>query len=227
MEGVLEDPPSALWTSIDHCRAMELILSTLQVIAVALYLDPVNSDFFQKHDLFEKIAEDLGLLGCFSAPKSQQIPVSLHKTRSFAEFSSAVCSSEYFPTWLKSCITILTFFDHMAKGNCIHFKNNLVETNVSINELSMCIQEAKENETNETEDGCEKTDNNKIASSLWPESKNKYVLISIIYNEAKALMMFLVLYFLGLFKCHSKFALTPMLPLLCTVLGSMVMAKPG
>lgn len=174
MEGALEDPPSGLWASFDHCHATELILCTLQVIAAALYLDPVNCDFFQKHGLFGKMAEDLGLLGCFSAPKSQQTPVSLNKTRSFAEFSNAaVCSSESFPTWLKSCITILTFFDHMAKGNSVHFKSSLMETNLGINELSESTEETKENQQDETEDSWEKVDNNKTTSSLWPESKHK------------------------------------------------------
>ncbi|KAJ6661706.1 hypothetical protein lerEdw1_013228 [Lerista edwardsae] len=174
MEGILQDPPSGSWASFDHCRAMELILCMLQVIATALHLDPVNSDFFQKQALFGKMAEDLGLLGCFSAQKSQQTPVQLNKTRSFAEFSkAAVCSSEDFPTWLKSCIMILTFFDHMAKGTSVQFQSSLMDTNTGVNGLSVFIQKTKENQQDETEDGCEKVDNNKTASGLWPESKNK------------------------------------------------------
>lgn len=174
MEGVLQDPPLGSWASFGHGQAMDLILCILQVIATAFHLDPVNSDFFQKHGLFGKMAEDLGLLGCFSAQKSRQTPAQLNKTRSFAEFSkAAVCSSEDVPTWLKSCLVILTFFDHMAKGTSAHFQSSLMETNTGVNELAVFIQETKENQQDETEDGCEKVDNNQTASSLWPESKSK------------------------------------------------------
>ncbi|XP_053164921.1 WD repeat- and FYVE domain-containing protein 4-like [Hemicordylus capensis] len=89
MEGALQDPPSGLWASFDYCHTMELILCLLQAIAAALYLDPVNSYYFQKNGLFEKMAEDLGLLGCFSAQNGGQTPVRVNKTRSFAEFSTA------------------------------------------------------------------------------------------------------------------------------------------
>ncbi|XP_061490749.1 WD repeat- and FYVE domain-containing protein 4 isoform X1 [Rhineura floridana] len=150
MEGALQDSPSGLWALFDHSHIMELILHILQVIAIAIYLDPVNSDFFQKNGLFEKMAEDLGLLGCFSAQKWGQTPVQFNMTRSFAEFSHAVvCSSEVFPPCLKNCILIFSFLDNMAKKNPFYIKNCLAEVKLGVEKLT---QEAKENQQEESEE---------------------------------------------------------------------------
>ncbi|NWR86890.1 WDFY4 protein, partial [Furnarius figulus] len=117
VEGALQDPPSGLWTAFGQNCILELVFYTLQVITAALHLDPVNSGFFQRSGLFEKMAEDLGSLGCFWTQGEWQIALSLEKKRTFAEFlDAAFCSSESFPMWLKNCIWILNFLDHMAKG---------------------------------------------------------------------------------------------------------------
>uniref|UniRef100_A0A8C3X7C1 DUF4704 domain-containing protein n=1 Tax=Cyanoderma ruficeps TaxID=181631 RepID=A0A8C3X7C1_9PASS len=117
MEGALQDPPSGQWAAVGQNRILELVFYTLQGITAALHLDPVNSNFFQRNGLFEKMAEDLGSLGCFWTEGKRQIPVSLEKKRTFAEFlDAAFCTSEPFPAWLKNCIWILNFLDHMVKG---------------------------------------------------------------------------------------------------------------
>uniref|UniRef100_A0A8C0AQ58 DUF4704 domain-containing protein n=1 Tax=Buteo japonicus TaxID=224669 RepID=A0A8C0AQ58_9AVES len=127
MEGALQDPPSGLWTAIGQNCILELVFYTLQGISAALHLDPVNSYFFQRNGLFEKMAEDLGSLGCFWTQGQWQIPVTLEKTRTFAEFlDAAFCSSEPFPMWLKNCIWILNFLDHMVKGT-LHLKSYFKE----------------------------------------------------------------------------------------------------
>uniref|UniRef100_A0A8B9TDS4 DUF4704 domain-containing protein n=1 Tax=Anas platyrhynchos TaxID=8839 RepID=A0A8B9TDS4_ANAPL len=127
MEGALQDPPSGLWAAVGQNRIMELVFYTLQGITAALHLDPVNSDFFQRNSLFEKMAEDLGSLGCFWTQREWQIPLSLEKKRTFAEFlDAAFCSSEPFPAWLKNCIWILNFLDHMVKGT-LHLESYFKE----------------------------------------------------------------------------------------------------
>uniref|UniRef100_A0A8C5RL42 WDFY family member 4 n=1 Tax=Laticauda laticaudata TaxID=8630 RepID=A0A8C5RL42_LATLA len=133
MEGALQDPPLGAWASFDHSHTLGLILRILQTVAAALHLDPANQNFFQKNGLFERMAEDLGLLGCFSAQRWGQIPWQINKPRSFVELSdTAVCSPELFPPGLKSCIRIFSFLDSMAKMNLFDFKSCLEETDPPI-----------------------------------------------------------------------------------------------
>lgn len=70
-------PFSLTWRSpgAPHCRCegsvpsqtLDLVLHSLCALSAALCLDPVNGDFFRRTGLFEKLAEDLCLLGCFGA----------------------------------------------------------------------------------------------------------------------------------------------------------------
>ncbi|XP_039224532.1 WD repeat- and FYVE domain-containing protein 4-like isoform X2 [Crotalus tigris] len=143
MEGALQDPPSGVWASFAHSHLLELVLRLLQTTAAALYSDPANADFFQKNALFERMAEDLGLLGCFSAQRWGQTPMQINKPRSFVELSNAaVCSPELFPARLKSCIRIFSFLDSMAKRNPFDFKSCLVETDPP----TLGIQDGTENQ---------------------------------------------------------------------------------
>ncbi|NXN29623.1 WDFY4 protein, partial [Nycticryphes semicollaris] len=142
MEGALQDPPSGLWAAVGQNSVLELVFYTLQGITAALHLDPVNSSFFQRNGLFEKMAEDLGSLGCFWTQGGGQISVSLEKTRTFGELlDAAFCSSEPFPVWLKNCIQILSFLDHMVKGT-LHLENYFKETKPEMGEAPREDQEA-------------------------------------------------------------------------------------
>ncbi|XP_051474966.1 WD repeat- and FYVE domain-containing protein 4 [Apus apus] len=141
MEGALQDSPSGLWSEIGQDCILELVFYTLQGITAALHLDPANSNFFQRNGLFEKMAEDLGSLGCFWTQGEWQIPLTLEKTRTFAEFlDAAFCSSEPFPMWLKNCIQILNFLDHMVKGT-LHLESYIKETKPEIREAPRDDQE--------------------------------------------------------------------------------------
>ncbi|NXK76165.1 WDFY4 protein, partial [Amazona guildingii] len=146
MEGALQDPPSGLWTSIGQTCILELVFYTLQGIAAALHLDPVNSSFFQRNGFFEKMAEDLGSLGCFWTQGQYQISLSLEKTRTFAEFlDAAFCSSDPFPMWLKNCIWILNFLDHMVKGT-LHLESYFKERKPEMGEASRDDQEGPQDQ---------------------------------------------------------------------------------
>ncbi|XP_032301308.1 WD repeat- and FYVE domain-containing protein 4 isoform X3 [Coturnix japonica] len=141
MEGALQDPPCGLWAAVGQNCILELVFRTLQGITAALHLDPVNSNFFQKNGLFEKMAEDLGSLGCFWTQREWHIPLSLEKTRTFAEFlDAAFYSSEPFPAWLKNCVWVLSFLDHMVKGT-LHLENYLNEIRSEMGEESRDDQE--------------------------------------------------------------------------------------
>ncbi|NWV47524.1 WDFY4 protein, partial [Daphoenositta chrysoptera] len=142
MEGALQDSPSGQWAEVGQNCVLELVFYTLQGITAALHLDPVNSNFFQRNGLFEKMAEDLGSLGCFWTQGGRQIPMSLEKKRTFAEFlDAAFCSSEPFPVWLKNSIWILNFLDRMVKGT-LHQESYFKERKPELGEESRDDQEA-------------------------------------------------------------------------------------
>ncbi|XP_060131096.1 WD repeat- and FYVE domain-containing protein 4 isoform X1 [Zootoca vivipara] len=171
MEGALQDPPSSLWAPFGPSHIMELVLHILQAIAAAIYSDAVNGDFFQKNGLFDKMAEELGSLGCFSEQKRGQIPVQLRATRLFAEFSNAAVSSpESFPTWLKSCVMILNFLDNMARRNPFELKSYLVDMKPGVDQVP---RDVKENKPEETEDNLEHVGENRAPADLQPEFKDR------------------------------------------------------
>nr|XP_033797067.1 WD repeat- and FYVE domain-containing protein 4 isoform X2 [Geotrypetes seraphini] len=144
MEGALCDPPSGIWLTVERNHILELILYTLKGISAALYLDPVNSHFFRNHELFAKMAEDLELLGCFSTPESSDTVVHLSKDRTFIDFIHLVSYPENpFPPCLKSCITLFSFLDCMAKGT-LHLDSCLKEINKSLWSRNQDVQCTKE-----------------------------------------------------------------------------------
>lgn len=171
MEGALQDLPSGVWASFGHSHILGLILRILQTMAAALYLDPANKGFFQKNGLFERMAEDLGMLGCFSAQRWGPIPMQINKPRSFVELSNtAVCSTELFPTRLKSCIRIFSFLDSMAKMNPFDLKSCLEETDLP----TLGIRDGTENQQEDSPGNLwDHRKSNEIAAVQLPEPQNR------------------------------------------------------
>ncbi|XP_071604885.1 WD repeat- and FYVE domain-containing protein 4 isoform X2 [Heliangelus exortis] len=192
MEGALQDPPSGLWSAVGQNCILELVFYILKGITAALHLDFVNSNFFQRNGLFEKMAEDLGSLGCFGTQGEWQIPLSLENTRTFEEFlDAAFCISEPFPMWLKNCIGILNFLDHMAKGT-LHQENYFKERRPEIRETSRDVQEGPQ--AQEEHFIAFQRPGNKLpisAYSLWgnPEDKWEMKDCSIVHPGAVCVMV--------------------------------------
>ncbi|NXU48406.1 WDFY4 protein, partial [Turnix velox] len=182
MEGALHDPPSGLWASVGQNCILELVFHTLQGITAALHLDPVNSNFFHKNGLFEKMAEDLGSLGCFWTQGEQQTFLSLEKTRTFGEFlDAAFCSSEPFPLWLKNCIWIMNFLDHMVKGT-LHLESYFKERKPEMGQASRDGQEGPQAQGNKLHSSAHK---------LWgnPEEKWEIRNCTIVHPGAVCVMV--------------------------------------
>ncbi|XP_006757192.1 PREDICTED: WD repeat- and FYVE domain-containing protein 4 [Myotis davidii] len=120
LEGSLQDPPGQMWGAVSPSQTLGLVLHTLCALSAALHLDPVNGDFFMRNGLFEKLAEDLCLLGCFGPPEEEG--AALHsgetsKARPFADLLRVAFSSvSLFPPKIQSCLQILSFLDSMASG---------------------------------------------------------------------------------------------------------------
>ncbi|XP_025736364.1 WD repeat- and FYVE domain-containing protein 4 isoform X2 [Callorhinus ursinus] len=131
LEGSLQEPPLQAWRMVSPSQTLDLVLHTLRALSAALHLDPVNSDFFKRNGLFEKLAEDLCLLGCFGAQEEEGAP--LHsgedtKARPFADLLSvAFTSASSLPPKIQSCLQILSFLDSMASGT-LHLRRDLKES---------------------------------------------------------------------------------------------------
>ncbi|XP_059755962.1 WD repeat- and FYVE domain-containing protein 4 isoform X2 [Balaenoptera ricei] len=131
LEGSLREPPLQTWGEVSPSQTLDLVLHTLCAVSAALYLDPVNSDFFRRTGLFEKLAEDLCLLGCFGALEEEGAPPHSWedtKARPFADLTSAAFSSASpLPPKIQSCLQILSFLDSMARGT-LHLCKDLKDS---------------------------------------------------------------------------------------------------
>uniref|UniRef100_A0A673T1B7 WDFY family member 4 n=1 Tax=Suricata suricatta TaxID=37032 RepID=A0A673T1B7_SURSU len=131
LEGSLQEPPLQASGMVSPSQTLDLVLHTLCALSAALHLDPVNSDFFKKNGLFEKLAEDLCLLGCFGAREEDGAPLHSEvdtKARPFADLlSEAFASASPFPPKIQSCLQILSFLDSMASGT-LHLRRDLKES---------------------------------------------------------------------------------------------------
>lgn len=131
LEGSLQVPAVPTWGAVSPSQTLELVFHTLCVVSAALHLDPVNEHFFRSNGLFEKLAEDLCLLGCFGAPEEEEgtrrYSSSDTKARPFMDLlSCAFSSSCQFPPRVQSCLQILSFLESMASGT-LHLRRELME----------------------------------------------------------------------------------------------------
>lgn len=124
-------------------QTLELVLHTLCAVSAALHLDPVNSDFFRRNGLFEKLAEDLYLLGCFGVPVEEgpsRHSWSDTKARPFADFLSTAFSSHCpLPPRIQRCLQVLSFLDSMASGT-LHLRRDLKDSLRAGQELVVDVQ---------------------------------------------------------------------------------------
>ncbi|KAF4019003.1 hypothetical protein G4228_011069 [Cervus hanglu yarkandensis] len=138
LEGSLQEPPLQTWGAVSPSQTLDLVLHTLCALSAALYLDPVNGDFFRRTGLFEKLAEDLCLLGCFGALEEEDAPPPSWedtKARPFADLLSAAFSSaSLLPPKIQSCLQILSFLDSMARGT-LHLRRDLKDAPKTRQEL--------------------------------------------------------------------------------------------
>uniref|UniRef100_A0A8C5F4H4 DUF4704 domain-containing protein n=1 Tax=Gadus morhua TaxID=8049 RepID=A0A8C5F4H4_GADMO len=66
MEGALCHPPQGpVWDSLNQQAALDILLSTLHILALAVCLHPVNAHHFHTGGFYEKLADALLQLGCF------------------------------------------------------------------------------------------------------------------------------------------------------------------
>ncbi|XP_064125927.1 WD repeat- and FYVE domain-containing protein 4 isoform X4 [Loxodonta africana] len=131
LEGSLQEPPLQMWRLVSPSETLDLVFHTLCAMSAALHLDPVNSDFFQRNGLFEKLAEDICLLGCFGVLEEEGalLPSWVDtKPRPFADLQSAAFSSTSpLPSRIRTCLQILSFLDSMASST-LHLWCDLSES---------------------------------------------------------------------------------------------------
>lgn len=146
LEGSLQVPEVTTCGAVSPSQTLELVLHTLCVVSAALHLDPVNEHFFRSNGLFEKLAEDLCLLGCFGTPEEERTrwdSSSDMKARPFMDLlSCAFSSSCQFPPRLQSCLQILSFLESMASGT-LHLRGDLMEPARAGQEPSVDAQKAE------------------------------------------------------------------------------------
>uniref|UniRef100_A0A8C5NWV7 WD repeat and FYVE domain containing 4 n=1 Tax=Jaculus jaculus TaxID=51337 RepID=A0A8C5NWV7_JACJA len=144
LEGSLRMPVLPTWRAASPRQTLELVLHTLCVMSAALHLDPANGDFFRRNGLFEKLAEDLCLLGCFGIPEEEGDPQhsrSDAKARAFVDLLSVAFSSSCpFPARIQSCLQILSFLDSMVSGT-LHLRGDLWELLRAGRKLAVPAQE--------------------------------------------------------------------------------------
>ncbi|XP_075384037.1 WD repeat- and FYVE domain-containing protein 4 [Tenrec ecaudatus] len=150
LEGSLQEPPLQMWKAVSAAQILDLIFRTLSAVSAALHLDPVNSDFFWRNGLFERLAEALCVLGCFGALEEAGTPLQSWadtKPRPFADFQSAAFSfNSPFPSSLQSCLQILSFLDSMVSSS-LHLQKDLTKSPGVCLEPVVDVQKGEANST--------------------------------------------------------------------------------
>ncbi|KAL0964144.1 hypothetical protein UPYG_G00319710 [Umbra pygmaea] len=142
MEGALGDP-GVVWGAVGQQGVLDLLLLTLQTLALAVNLDPVNSHHFQAEGYYEKLAEALLQLGCFQAQGQEQLEVHAERIvsiglakgcsvmedpfsdgRKFYHFVELSGNPQLTPTLesqlppsLQACVRLISYLDQFATGS--------------------------------------------------------------------------------------------------------------
>ncbi|CAL8256627.1 unnamed protein product [Lota lota] len=148
MEGALSDPPQGpVWDSLNQQDSLDILLSTLHILALAVYLHPVNAHYFQTGGFYEKLADAMLQLGCFQREESRpgdrdrsegrssdtteykpSHGMSFHEFVELAETPASSSSSSslsvagrsgpVLPPTLRTCLRLLSYLDQFATGTC-------------------------------------------------------------------------------------------------------------
>ncbi|XP_035387227.1 WD repeat- and FYVE domain-containing protein 4 isoform X2 [Electrophorus electricus] len=117
MEGALLEQPTGVWASISHHALMDLLLLALHTVALAVHLNLINTHFFHATGQYERLAEALLRLGCFSSRPMVEEDVGIGH-RSFLQFVE-VAESSALPAQLQDCVRLLRFLEQFATGVCM------------------------------------------------------------------------------------------------------------
>ncbi|XP_029115173.1 WD repeat and FYVE domain-containing protein 3 isoform X3 [Scleropages formosus] len=66
MEGSLASPPKDCWEKVSQSQVLELLRTALCTLVAAMRYEPASSHYFRTEVRYEKLAEAVRLLGCFS-----------------------------------------------------------------------------------------------------------------------------------------------------------------
>ncbi|XP_031761062.1 WD repeat- and FYVE domain-containing protein 4 isoform X3 [Xenopus tropicalis] len=121
MEGSLHDPPGKCWSEVQSANILGLIQATMTAMSAALFQNVPNQHFSQSQRIFEKMAEDLKQLGCFSSPLVYQTHIYHNQMksrgRSLQELLAVIygCQTSCSQS-LRNCFIILSLLLGMAAG---------------------------------------------------------------------------------------------------------------
>ncbi|XP_024909182.1 WD repeat and FYVE domain-containing protein 3 isoform X1 [Cynoglossus semilaevis] len=120
MERSLCQPPRQGWEKVNQNQVFELLLTVFCTLTAAMRYEPANSHFFRTEIQFEKLADAIRLLGCFSDTKklapTSVFPSNAQPFQRLLEDDCAPggCAGDSVCPTLKSCSKLFIYMYKMA-----------------------------------------------------------------------------------------------------------------
>ncbi|KAL4623281.1 WD repeat and FYVE domain-containing protein 3-like isoform X1 [Arapaima gigas] len=116
MEGSLASPPKACWENVSQTQVLQLLQTAFFTLVAAMRYEPASSHYFHTEVRYEKLAEAVRLLGCFSESTKAVAPsVSPSSTQSFERMlESDVLPEDSMDLALKHCSQLFVYLYRMA-----------------------------------------------------------------------------------------------------------------